>query len=386
MDLNKNNMKKILGIITFTILLLIGVLRLGFIVMLIGAVLKLVFPFILGGGIAFILNVPMRGIEKGIFSKIKSKKSIFFQLRRPISLIMALLTVFGIILLVVFLLVPEIGRAVGVIVTRSPEFFRQFRDKYEELMITYPAAADYIGGIKFNWEKVGQSILNFVRNSGGSMLQSTFGIASSILGGLFSFFLGLIFSIYILIQKEKLGRQTKKLLYAYIPEMIADRIVSICELSAKTFSKFLSGQCLEAAILGSMFFLTMSILNFPYAMMISVLIGFTALVPIFGSFIGLVIGTFLILIVNPVQALWFVILFMILQQIEGNFIYPHVVGGSIGLPSMWVLVAVTIGGSTMGVAGMLIFIPLASVLYTLLREAVNKRLAKKKVNKNKYNS
>lgn len=386
MDLNKNNIKKILGIITFTILLLIGVQRLGFIVLFIGAVLKLVFPFILGSGIAFILNVPMRGIEKGIFSRIKSKKSIIFQLKRPFSLIMALLTVFGIILLVVFLLVPEIGRAVGVIVTRSPEFFRQIRDKYEEMLITYPAVADYIGGIEFNWEKVGQSILNFIRNSGGSMLQSTFGIASSIMGGLFSFFLGLIFSIYILIQKEKLGRQTKKLLYAYIPEMIADRIVSICELSAKTFSKFLSGQCLEAAILGSMFFLSMSILNFPYAMMISVLIGFTALVPIFGSFIGLVIGTFLILIVNPVQALWFIILFMILQQIEGNFIYPHVVGGSIGLPSMWVLVAVTIGGSTMGVAGMLIFIPMASVLYTLLREAVNKRLAKKKVNKNKYSS
>jgi predicted PurR-regulated permease PerM len=221
-------------------------------------------------------------------------------------------------------------------------------------------------------------------NSVADIIQSTFSTAFSIFGGMIDFFLGFIFSIYILAEKEKLGSQIRKLMYAYLPEKVVSKILSVCSLSERTFSRFLSGQCLEAFILGSMFFIVMVIFQFPYALLISVLIGFTALIPIFGAFIGCVIGAFLILMVNPLTALLFILMFVILQQIEGNFIYPRVVGGSIGLPSMWVLVAVTVGGSTMGIAGMLIFIPMFSVLYTLLREAVNRRLVLRKVNESKY--
>ena len=153
-----------------------------------------------------------------------------------------------------------------------------------------------------------------------------------------------------------------------------DKTLEVASLSYKTFSSFVTGQCLEAVILGTMFFIVMSVLRFPYALLVGVVIAFTALIPIFGAFIGCVIGTFLMLVSNPMQAVAFVILFLVLQQIEGNLIYPHVVGGSVGLPSIWVLVAVTVGGSLMGVVGMLIFIPLSSVVYALFREVVYKRL------------
>lgn len=211
------------------------------------------------------------------------------------------------------------------------------------------------------------------------VLNSTLDLASSIIGGVVGSVVAVVFAAYILLQKERLGRQFRQLLYAYLPEHHADRITEVGTLSYRTFSRFLSGQCLEAVILGCMFFLTMSILRFPYALTISVLITVTALIPIFGAFIGCIVGAFLILTVDPMQALWFVVLFLILQQVEGNLIYPHVVGSSVGLPSIWVLAAVTIGGSVMGIAGMLIFIPLCSVFYTLLRHSILNRLRARKI-------
>ncbi|MDF2944050.1 MAG: putative permease [Herbinix sp.] len=396
MDLNKSNMKKILGIITFTILLYVGLQHLNVVIDFLGAVFALVFPFLLGGAIAFILNVPMRGLEHNLYKlqtskKPTSKKRIsnkqtISKTKRPISLLITLLIVIGIILFVLVLVIPEIGRTIKLIGNQFPDFYRRMVRKSTIIMAEYPDIADYISKYNFDWEQIFNGIYEFLRNSGGNMLYNTFSMASTIIGGLFDFFLGFIFAVYILLQKEKLGQQSRKLIYAYLPENAADRMVSVCSLASKTFARFLSGQCLEAVILGSIFFVVMSIFRFPYTLMISVLIGFTALIPVFGSFIGCFVGAFLILIVDPWMALWFILLFIILQLIEGNFIYPHVVGGSIGLPSMWVLVAVTIGGSTMGVAGMLIFIPMSSVLYTLLREAMNRRLKIRQIPQDKYNS
>ena len=209
------------------------------------------------------------------------------------------------------------------------------------------------------------------------MLSSTVSAAMSIISGVTTFFIGFVFAIYILLQKETLSRQFKKLMRAYLPEAVTDRTLEILHLIYETFSSFFAGQCLEAVILGTMFFIVLSIFQLPYALLIGVLIAFTALIPLFGAFIGCAIGAFLMLMVEPLNALVFLIIFFVLQQLEGNLIYPHVVGNSVGLPSIWVLVAVTIGGSTMGIVGMLVFIPVCSVLYTLLREAVNKRLNKK---------
>ena len=182
-----------------------------------------------------------------------------------------------------------------------------------------------------------------------------------------------------MLQKERLSVQARKILYAYFPQKRVEKVLSICSLTYDTFSHFLTGQCTEAVILGAMFFVVMGILRLPYALLVGILIAFTALIPIFGAFIGCIVGAFLIFMVNPAQALVFVVVFFILQQIEGNFIYPHVVGNSVGLPSIWVLAAVTVGGSMMGIVGMLIFIPAGSVIYALFRENVYQRLQRKKI-------
>jgi predicted PurR-regulated permease PerM len=383
MDLSKSNMKKIIGIITFAILLYVGLQKLDIVMGFLSSIFALIFPFLLGGGIAFILNVPMRGLEHKIYRQHNSEKQALGKTKRPISLLITLLIVIGVILLVLVLVVPEIGRTINLVSNQIPDFYRRMLRRSTIIMAKYPDVAEYITKYDFDWQQIFNGIYEFLRISGGNMLLNTFSMASSIFGGLFDFFLGFIFAVYILLQKEKLGEQSRKLIYAYLPEAVADKIVSVCSLSSKTFAKFLSGQCLEAVILGCIFFVAMSIFRFPYVLMISVLIGFTALIPVFGSFIGCFVGAFLILIVDPWRALLFILLFIVIQLIEGNFIYPHVVGGSIGLPSMWVLVAVTLGGSTMGVAGMLIFIPMASVLYTLLREAMYKRLQKRNIPQDK---
>ena len=217
----------------------------------------------------------------------------------------------------------------------------------------------------------------FLKNGAGTMLNTTFSAAVSIVSGVSSFLIGFIFAIYILLQKETLSRQMKKVLEAFLPEPVVGRILDITALTERTFSNFLTGQCVEAVILGTMFFVALTLIRLPYGLLIGVLIAFTALIPIFGAFVGLAVGVFLMLMVNPMDALIFTITFFVLQQIEGNLIYPYVVGNSVGLPSIWVLVAVTVGGSMMGIVGMLIFIPLCSVLYALLRDGVNGRLGKK---------
>ena len=214
-----------------------------------------------------------------------------------------------------------------------------------------------------------------LQNGAGNVLSTTVNVAASIFNGVVTAFLAIVFSFYLLTNKEKLGSQIKQLLYAVLKEEHADYIIRVGRMANKTFANFLSGQCVEAVILGSLFFVSMSILQFPYALMISVLIGFTALIPVFGAFIGCAVGAFLILLVSPIRAFWFIVLFLCLQQFEGNVIYPKVVGTSIGLPGIWVLAAVTIGGGVGGLVGVLLSVPVASVLYALLRRDVHKRLA-----------
>ena len=253
--------------------------------------------------------------------------------------------------------------------------------KAEQLVSNHPELVDYIDEVQaqLNWEEILNQLVTFFRIGANSMLSSTISVATGIVSGVGTFFIGLVFACYILLQQEFLKRQMKKLIFAYLKEKHANRFLQICALTYRTFSNFLTGQCLEAVILGMMFFISMTILRFPFAVLVGVLIAFTALIPIFGAFVGCAVGTFLILTVNPSQAAAFVVLFLVLQQIEGNLIYPKVVGGSIGLPAIWVLVAVTLGGSLFGIVGMLVFIPIVSVVYTLLKEDVNKRLIEKDI-------
>ena len=229
-----------------------------------------------------------------------------------------------------------------------------------------------------NWNSVLNGIVDFMKNGLGNVVTSTVMVASTIIGGVVNLFVALVFSFYILAQKEKLGDQLKRVMHAYFSQGLYERALEVASLANRNFSNFITGQCMEAVILGSMFVVSMAVFRFPYALLVGVLIAFTALIPIVGAFIGCFVGTFLIMVDDPIKAAWFLVLFIILQQVEGNLIYPHVVGNSVGLPSIWVLAAVTIGGSLMGVAGMLIFIPIVSTIYALLRDDVNQKNGRKR--------
>ena len=375
MELNRDTINKIRGLILFTVITVIVGINYIKVLGLLAAAVNMAAPFILGAAIAFVLNVPMRRIESSL-SHVLKKGS---RLLRPVSMALSILLVAGVLFLVMFVVAPQLVRTLLGLQSSIPVFFGEVRQWLEQLFAENPQILINMEHIQIDWQQLFNDSLKFLKNGAGSMLDTTFSAAISIVNGMSTFLIGFIFSIYILLQKENLIRQIKKLLAAFLPERTVEGIVRIAALTSRTFSNFFTGQCMEAVILGSMFFIVLVVLRLPYALLIGVLIAFTALIPVFGAFIGWAVGAFLMLIISPMDALLFSVVFFTLQQIEGNMIYPHVVGNSVGLPSIWVLVAVTLGGSMMGVVGMLIFIPLCSVLYTLLRDTVNERLKRRKL-------
>lgn len=393
MDLNHDNVKKIRGLIVFTAAALAAVLLTVVYVKDLGQALAACFgiisPFLTGAAIAFVLNIPLRAVEKTLFSRRSPSKSSgkkAEKFKRPISLVITLILVLLVISFVIGTVVPQLGKTFIELGNEIPVFFSRLVKKLELLFAENPETLRSLeewnlDGI--DWKSLLNSTVNFLKNGVGSMVLSTFNVASSIVSGVVNMFIAFVFAIYILMQKEKLGSQFRRLLQAYLPEKTNRRALKVCSLLYGNFSRFITGQCTEAVILGTMFFVTMTLFRFPYALLVGVLIAFTALIPIVGAFIGCSVGAFLILVDDPVMAVWFVALFLLLQQIEGNLIYPRVVGGSVGLPSMWVLAAVSIGGSLFGIGGMLVFIPLVSTVYGLLREDVNNRLAAEKKSEQK---
>lgn len=375
MELNHDTINKIRGLILFTVITVIVGINYIKVLGLLAAAVNMAAPFILGAAIAFVLNVPMRRIESSL-SRVLKKDS---RLLRPVSMALSILLVAGVLFLVMFVVAPQLVRTLLGLQSSIPVFFGEVRQWLEQLFAENPQILTNMERIQIDWQQLFNDALKFLKNGAGSMLDTTFSAAISIVNGMSTFLIGFIFSIYILLQKENLIRQIKKLLAAFLPERTVEGIVRIAALTSRTFSNFFTGQCMEAVILGSMFFIVLVVLRLPYALLIGVLIAFTALIPVFGAFIGWAVGAFLMLIISPMDALLFSVIFFTLQQIEGNMIYPHVVGNSVGLPSIWVLVAVTLGGSMMGVVGMLIFIPLCSVLYTLLRDTVNERLRRRRL-------
>ena len=376
--LNRENMKKILILCFCVILMFVAFEKIEGIFSIIGKFIDLIFPFILGGCIAFVFNVPLKKIEGTLF---KNKPD--FKGKRAISYILSLLIVIAVLGLATFVIVPELIETTKQLTDQVPAIIKQAQVFITEFTEKNPEIEKLTKDINFDYEELYNKVITVLTGATG-VLSSTVDFVGGIVSGFATFFIGFAFSIYILFRKEDLIRQFKKIFYAVFPEKVVERIIYICELSNRTFSNFITGQCLEACILGFMFFLTMSIFGMPYTVLISVLISLTALIPIFGAFIGCAVGALLILTQSPKQALIFIIMFLVLQQIEGNLIYPHVVGGSVGLPSIWVLVAITIGGDLMGIAGMLVFIPLCSVLYSLFRDFINGKIDKRGIPKEKY--
>lgn len=382
MNLDRNTIKKIRGLMLFAAVVLLGVTYIQEVFVMAGLAFGIVKPFLIGAAIAFVLNLPMTAIERHLFGKIRSER--FKRLQRPLSIVLALLAIVLVLLFVLLTVVPQLGKTITQLGNQIPVFINESILLLEKLSKDYPQIEENfmaIANLKFDWEGMVGSIIGFLKNGAGVMLMSTVGMAGSIVSGVVNAFIALVFAIYILAQKEKLGSQFKRVMKAYLPEKRNQQALKVCGLLNQNFSRFITGQCLEAVILGGMFFVSMSLLRFPYALLVGVLIAFTALVPIVGAFVGCFVGAFLILVDDPLKALWFVILFLVLQQIEGNLIYPRVVGSSVGLPSIWVLAAVSIGGSMFGILGMLVFIPLLSTFYALLRENVNARNAKQPVKK-----
>lgn len=339
-----------------------------------GLGLKIVMPFLVGGAIAFIINIPMNAIENRLFGKWKGKSSK--ALKRPISLVLSILFVLAIMALVICAVVPQLRTTIVTLGNKIPPFLENVVVWLKTLTEDYPEVVKLINQLEnyeFDWSSITSSVGGFLTNGVGNVLTSTLSFASSLVSGVANTFIAIVFAIYILAQKESLQNQAIRCVDAYVKGKANSRIKDVCSRLYTNFTNFICGQCLEAVILGLLFVIFMSIFQMPYAVMIGTLIAFTALIPIVGAFIGCGVGAFMLLIENPMQALWFLVLFLILQQLEGNLIYPRVVGNSVGLPSIWVLASVTVGGSMFGVVGMLVFIPLMSTLYSLLRDDVNQR-------------
>ena len=379
MDLSKMSIKKIRELIVFTALLVVALWKFDVVLGVLKTIWDIIFPFVLGGAIAFLTNVPMSFLEKKIFENVKKKNKIVRKLKRPISLILTIVLVVGVIALVMFGVIPQLTRTMGTLMMSISDFIPQMQSWIGEFFHNNQEIMNLVDQIEFDPDQAIKWGISLLGNGAGNMMNTTMSAVGSIVSGVATFFIAFSFACYILFQKEKLHVQIRKVFFAFLPRQKADDFLKVCSLTYRTFANFLAGQCLEAVILGSMFVVTLSILKMPYALLIGILIAFTALIPIFGAFIGCAVGSFLIFMVNPQQAILFVIVFLVLQQIEGNLIYPHVVGESVGLPSIWVLAAVTIGGNLMGIVGMLVFIPLLSVLYTIFREFVYLRLKKQNI-------
>ncbi len=373
MELNKKNMKKLMILISFGIILFWALTNLPIIFGFLSHLLHLLYPFILGAVIAFILNIPMTKIENFIKKHQKSNKSKLPV--RTISITLSLVIFVGVIILISFLLIPELIENIQLLIKNIPGFIENIQNWVLDLVDNYPdikLRVEEVFKDTTNVNNIMVTVLNYVINGSLSFV-------TSLITSVFTLFTAVVFAVYALSQKEYLSRGIKKIMYAYMKKEHVEKIMEIATLSNKTFSKFISGQCVEAIILGTIFFFTLTVLRFPYALIISVLTAVTALIPMFGAMIAMLIGALLISVTSIWQAILFIVVFQIIQQIENNFIYPKVVGKSVGLASMWTLMAVILGGSLLGITGMIIGLPLASILYAILRNETNEKLETKKI-------
>jgi predicted PurR-regulated permease PerM len=374
MEFSREKIKQIRNLMLFAALLVLFLLYSKDMISALCFLVEILKPFIYGAIIAFILNIPMSGLEKRLFQKRNGKCA--GKLKRPVCMLLSILLILLIVSIIVVIVIPQLTSSISEIGKKIPIFMEHMQEKLDYVTENNPFLAEQLGEFKIaeiQWDSVIEKVTNFLTNGAVGMLSSTFTMVGSIISSVVDGIVSFVFALYILAQKEKLQSQAQRILTAYFPGKIVKKVRKVCGLLYENFRNFITGQCLEAVILGTMFVVSMSILRLPYAAVIGILIGMTAIIPIVGAFIGCVVGIFLILIENPVQAVIFLILFFVLQQIEGKLIYPKVVGNFVGLPGIWVLFAVTIGGSLFGILGMFAFVPLVSTGYSLLRDDVNRR-------------
>ncbi len=376
MKLDRANMKKILFIITFAVLLFVSVQRLDVVLASIHYAIKLIMPFIIGGCIAFIINLPMVFIETKLLRRWGTNK-ILKQFHRPVSMILSLVFLISIIGVVCFLIIPEFVDKLGLFLNSINSVVDKLGKWVNNFSKSNPQIESFIGNMNVDWTSIGATASNSIQSICNTLFTSTFSVISTFINSIMNLMISFMFALYLLARKEQIAKGARQLLYAYVNMKWAKRIHRIASLTYDTFSRFISGQCIEALIQFVVFYVLLSLLRFPYPLLISVFIAFMSLIPILGSYISSYTSAFLILMSNPWQALLFLLLFMVIQQLDSSFIYPKIVGNAVGLPPIWVIVAVTVGGRFLGIVGMVTFIPLVSVGYTLIKEHTIHRLAKK---------
>ena len=336
-----------------------------------GSTMAMLKPFLIAICIAFVLNIPMKFYEEKVLDKvIKQPKK-----RRPFAIILTIITIIAIIVGLVLFIIPQLVESGSTLVKNIPDYVKTL----EMFMAEHFSKTEVFDELWNQVLSMGENIIKVVGQVTGSLVSQVVDITVGVTSTIINFFMGILIAIYILLSKEKLGIQAKKMLYAFFDRGKADKVMEVASISNNKFSKFITGQCIEAVILGGLCFIGMTIFSMPYALLVSTIIGVTALVPIFGALIGTIPAAFIIFMVEPMTAVWFIILIVVIQQIEGNLIYPMVVGNSIGLSAIWVLLAITVGGSTFGILGILIGIPLFGVLYTLLSTITNSKLKEKNI-------
>ena len=373
----KMGMKRpIIGYILLIAALILGIQNITVVVTVLQTVAGVLQPLILGAVIAYILNILMKKLEKIYFPK--SKNSLINKTKRMVCIILSLLLVIGILGLVMGLVLPELVGAFAVIAESVPVYY----EKLVAWLMTYsdkfPVIEEYINGLQLDWSQITKNLVMYATSGVGGIFNSAISVVSVVVGGIVNFVIALIFAIYLLAGKEKLSAQLKRVLEAYLSEKKRAQLAQMVAVADNTFSSFIVGQCTEAVILGSLCTIGMWILRFPYAPMTGAFIGVTALIPVAGAYLGAGVGAFMIMTVDPMKALLFLVFIVCLQQLEGNLIYPKVVGSSVGLPALWVLAAVTVGGGINGIFGMLLGVPIAATLYKLIGMDVRKKVDKQK--------
>ena len=380
MELNKNNIKRIIFIIFAAAVIFWSVLNYSIIISAVRWVIGVLSPLIIGLCFAFILNLLLRPLESGwdwLFLR-KGDSPTAKKLKRPVSIFISIILTLGAIVAVFFIIIPEVSRTLRTIIDALPGYFEELKAWWKGLSEFLAEYSVILPELNFENTAIIAKLTEFVTSSGEMIFNHTINTTTAIVTAVFNIFIGFAFCIYLLAGKERLIGQSKRTLTAALSEKRAKRIFAFFSRVNDSFSHFVTGQVVEAIIIGLLCFIGMLILGLPYATVVSVLVGVTALIPILGAYIGTAIGALLILVESPIKALWFIVFIIILQQLEGNLIYPHVVGKSVGLPGIWVLAAVTVGGNIYGVMGMLVSVPVCSVIYVYLSEKVRALIKKRK--------
>lgn len=344
---------------------------------ILGSAINILMPFILGGAIAFVVNVLLAHLETSWQIAFKGR---FNAAKRPVCLTLSFALITGIVVLLFINVVPELHNSLKVLAAKVPEALTRFNVYLHERIAVWNLSDNDIAYIQQEWKKLTNAAIVFWESNKGTLLSRTWNMTTSFVGTVTNVVIGVVFAIYILLDKERLAHSGRRAVYAFCSRENAGYWLNAASLSKKVFAGFVGGQLLEAFLLGLMCFAGMLILSMPYALVISALVAFLALVPIIGTMVSAVIGCVFILISQPEKVLPFIIFFIVLQRIEGDILYPRVVGKSVGLSGLWVLAAVTVGGGLFGITGMIISVPLCSVCYALLSDAVKKRLADKNLN------